>query len=262
MGSNKHGIGSRIMRSEVGGFSARFAFLKGTFLHPQWFAHRHEKSLFEFIVGQTGMRVLDVGCSDQRIKKSLPVNCEYTGLDYYSTATEWYKTRPTIYGDAHALPFADAQFDTVLLLDVLEHLEAPDACMKEIERILKNGGNFFLKVPFMYPIHDAPVDFHRWTRFGLLQLVRRHGFRVVIDRHIGEPVETAALLTNIAWSKTVLRWARSSNPMMLLGLLLPPAVMLTNLLSKIMSSVSASDDMMPHGYLLVLQKNGRDKTST
>ncbi len=244
------------MRSDVGSFSARFAFLKGTFLHPQWFAHRHEQSLFASIGGQSGMRVLDIGCSDQRIKRFLPRDREYTGLDYYSTATQWYETRPTIYGDAHALPFSNARFETVLLLDVLEHLQAPEVCMKEIGRVLENGGNLFLKVPFLYPIHDAPVDFHRWTRFGLFELAQRHGFEVVSERHIGEPLETATLLTNIAWSKTVLRWIRSGNPLMVFGLLLPPAVVLMNVVSSLVSRISASDAMMPHGYLLKLQKNG------
>ena len=250
------------MRSEIGNFSARFAFLKGTFFHPQWFAHRHEKALFTLIGGQSVKRVLDVGCSDQRIKQFLPKDCDYIGLDYYSTATQWYETRPMIYGDAHALPFPDAQFETVLLLDVLEHLQAPEVCMKEIGRVLKNGGLFFLKVPFLYPVHDAPVDFHRWTGFGLLQLAQRHGFHVVSERHIGEPVETAALLTNIAWSKTILQWIRSGNPLMVLGVFLPPAIMLINLICAVASKWSASDDMMPHGYLLVLQKDASVKRPT
>ena len=171
------------MRNEIGSFSARFAFLRGTFFHPQWFAHRHENSLFAFIGTQSGTRVLDVGCSDQRIKQFLSGDREYTGFDYYSTATQWYETRPTIYGDAHALPFPDAQFETVLLLDVLEHLQAPEVCVKEIGRVLKNGGNLFLKVPFLYPIHDV-----RWTSTdGLVS--------VSFNSHIGKAFRSSANAT-------------------------------------------------------------------
>lgn len=250
------------MRSDVGGLAARFAFLKGTFFHPQWFAHRQENALFSFISGQSGARVLDIGCSDQRIKNFLPADSKYTGLDYYSTATQWYGTRPTVFGDAHNLPFADARFDTALMLDVLEHLQAPEICIRESTRVLKNGGNLFLKVPFLYPIHDAPADFQRWTRFGLLQLAKRHGLEVISERHIGEPVETAALLANIAWSKIVLRWVRSGNPLMVLGLLLPPAVVLSNLIGALFGRFSTGDDMMPHGYLLVLRKPERQSAAT
>jgi SAM-dependent methyltransferase len=243
------------MRNEIGSFSRRFAFLKGTLFHPQWFAHRQERSLFEFIGSQSGTHILDIGCSDQRIKKYLAQDCKYLGLDYYSTATQWYETRPAIYGDAHALPFANAKFETVLLLDVLEHLRSPETCMTEIARVLKNGGNLFLKVPFLYPIHDAPADFHRWTRFGLTQLAQRHGFQIIDERHIGEPVETAALLTNIAWSKTVLRWVQVRNPLMIFGLLLPAAVVLSNVVCALAAKLAKTDDMMPHSYMLVLQKS-------
>ncbi len=242
------------MPSEIKNFSSRFAFLKGTFFHPQWFAHRQEKAFFRLIGSHTGMRVLDIGCSDQRIRRFLPKDSAYIGLDYYSTATQWYGTRPAIYGDAHALPFPDNQFQSVLLLDVLEHLSAPEICIAEIGRVLTAGGNLFLKVPFLYPIHDAPFDFHRWTRFGLIQLAQRHGLQVVSERHIGEPIETAALLSNIAWTKAVLSWVRSGNPLMVLGLFLGPAIVLTNLISALVGKLSAPDQMMPHGYLFILQK--------
>lgn len=242
------------MPREIKNISARFAFLKGTFFHPQWFAHRQEKALFMMIGSQTGARVLDIGCADQRINTFLPKDRTYIGLDYYSTATQWYGTKPTIYGDAHALPFADNKIESVLLLDVIEHLSGPEVCIAEIERVLTMGGNLFLKVPFLYPIHDAPLDFQRWTRFGLIKLAERHGLQVVSERHIGEPVETAAMLTNIAWSKVVLRWIRSGNPLMVFGLLLPPAIILSNLIAALIGKLSLPDEMMPHGYLFILQK--------
>jgi hypothetical protein len=126
--------------------------------------------------------------------------------------------------------------------------------MREIQRVLTGEGSLFLKVPFLYPIHDAPSDFHRWTSFGLCQLAKRHGFRIVKQRHIGDPLETAALLANIAFSKAVLRWIRAFNVLMVLGLLLPPAIILFNLIAALASGLSSSDEMMPHGYFLILQK--------
>ncbi len=246
------------MRNEVNRIAAKFAFIKGTFFHPQWLAHREEKAIFSKIGTTCGTNVLDIGCSDQRIKRFLGAEVEYIGLDYYSTATEWYHTQPTIYGDAHALPFGERQFESVFLLDVLEHLARPETCMQEIRRVLKDGGTLFLKVPFLYPIHDAPFDFHRWTRFGLTQLAMRNGFQVALEHHIGTPIETAALLTNIAWSKAILRWMHAKNPLLILGIFLPFAVVATNLVSTLLSRLSSADDMMPHGYLFVFRKNLRD----
>ncbi|MEP7155334.1 MAG: class I SAM-dependent methyltransferase [Betaproteobacteria bacterium] len=244
------------MRTESASLAARFSFLKGTPFHPQWFVHRGEKSLFTCIGRRSSGRVLDVGCSDQRIKAYLAPGCEYIGLDYYSTASSWYKTRPSVYGDAHALPFTEGRFDTVLLLDVLEHLRSPQSCMAEVSRVLIEDGLFFVMVPFMYPIHDAPFDFGRWTSFGLAQLAEVHEFDVVEARHVGEPAETAALMTNIAWSKAVLRWANAGNPLMIFALLLPFTVLFTNLLGAFIARLGTSDQMMPNGYFLVLKKRG------
>lgn len=43
-------------------------------------------------------------------------------------------------GDMHALPFADAQFDTVLLLHALSYSETPARAVVEAGRVLRPGG--------------------------------------------------------------------------------------------------------------------------
>jgi SAM-dependent methyltransferase len=47
-------------------------------------------------------------------------------------------------GDAHALPFADASFDGLFCLQVLEHVRDPKQVVKEMSRVLKPGGRFFV----------------------------------------------------------------------------------------------------------------------
>jgi SAM-dependent methyltransferase len=46
--------------------------------------------------------------------------------------------------DLHALPFADASFDQVLLLNVLTHLRAPAQALGELARVLRPGGRLAL----------------------------------------------------------------------------------------------------------------------
>lgn len=147
-------------------------------LHPQWFAFRHEVQQYLDIGQQVTGRVLDIGCANQYMKTYLRADSDYIGLDYYQTAVQWYATRPQVYGDAQQLPFLENSMDAVLLLDVLEHLPRPADCLREIARVLKPTGILVLKVPFLYPLHDVPLDFHRWTHFGLQQLVQQHGFRL------------------------------------------------------------------------------------
>ena len=199
--------------------------------------------------------VLDIGCADGKPSRYLPDNAQYVGLDYFDTASNWYKTRPSVFGDAQQLPFPDDVFDHVLLLDVLEHIPDPERCLAEIFRVLKPGGTLTIQVPFMYPIHDAPLDFHRWTRFGLHRAADRAGFDISKEVAIGHPVETAALGVNIAMSKTILNWLSSRNPLLLLAVALPLLVVSINCLAWVVASVSRSEEMMPYSYRMVWTKS-------
>jgi SAM-dependent methyltransferase len=76
-------------------------------------------------------------------------------------------------GDAHALPFLDAAFDLVLCTEVLEHLPEPQRAIDEIFRVLRPGGELLLTTRFLFPIHDAPHDYFRFTKYGLRHLLRR-----------------------------------------------------------------------------------------
>ena len=147
--------------------------LRHTPFHPQW--QPPLKSQGDIFSGLSG-QVLDIGCAESSIQQQLPSATKYIGLDYYKTATEWYQTRPDVFGDGQKLPFSDQSFDHVLLLDVLEHIPAPSDCLEEVRRVLKPGGTLIIQVPFLYPIHDAPLDFQRWTEFGLKRLAKQHGF--------------------------------------------------------------------------------------
>jgi len=84
------------------------------------------------------------------------------------------------------LPLEDETFDTVLLSDVLEHIPEPQNLLSEISRILKsNGGVLLLNVPFFYPIHEEPFDFHRYTRFSLERMCAAAGLTVLEIAPIG-----------------------------------------------------------------------------
>ena len=73
--------------------------------------------------------------------------------------------------DAYRLPFGDEAFDVVLCAEVLEHMQEPARALAEMRRVLKAGGKLLLTTPFAYPIHYAPTDYYRFTRFGLLHLL-------------------------------------------------------------------------------------------
>ncbi len=231
------------------------AGLRNTPLHPQWFALKDEKQHLAASCSQLQGTVLDVGCAESKPKAFLPSGATYIGLDYYSTAMDWYDTRPDVFGDAQALPFADRSIDHAMLLDVIEHIPEPHKSLAELHRVLKPGGCLVLQVPFLYPLHDEPLDFHRWTRHGLRRAAARHGFSVSDEFAIGHPLETAALNGNIALSKTVINWLQGRNPLGLSVFLLPVLVLAINCSAWLLSRLSRQDDLMPHTYRVVWIKS-------
>jgi len=77
-----------------------------------------------------------------------------------------------VVGDVHQLPFASGSFERVLCTEVLEHLHTPQVAIDEMFRVLKSGGELILTTRFIAPIHDAPGDYFRFTKYGLKHLLR------------------------------------------------------------------------------------------
>lgn len=96
--------------------------------------------------------------------------------------------------DAHHLPFADESFGCVLSTEVLEHCEQPQRVIEEFARVLKPGGKLILSTRFIFPLHDAPYDYFRFTRYGLRKLCERAGFAQIDIIEEATTVETMAVL--------------------------------------------------------------------
>jgi SAM-dependent methyltransferase len=123
---------------------------------------------------KVGGRLLDAGCGnrpyavwyDRLVKESI-------GMD----ATPGEGVR--VLGLVDRLPFAGAVFDTVLCTEVLEHVGDAERAAAELFRVCRPGGHVLVTTPFLYPTHEAPYDFRRFTHFGLRDLMTRHGFEVL-----------------------------------------------------------------------------------
>ncbi len=95
------------------------------------------------------VNVLDVGCGGGFLSNGLAKNgLKVTGVDLsetsLATAKRFDETNSVDYlkADAYQLPFADNSFEVLTAMDFLEHVEHPEAAIREFSRVLKPGGLF------------------------------------------------------------------------------------------------------------------------
>jgi len=84
--------------------------------------------------------------------------------------------------DKESSDFADMRLNTIITLDVLEHLEDDETALCTFHRNLLPGGRLLVKVPahpFLFGTMDkASLHFRRYTRNILLSKMERAGFTV------------------------------------------------------------------------------------
>ena len=103
--------------------------------------------------------------------------------------------------DAHYLPFKEETFDAVWIQAVLEHVLSPQAVVKEIHRVTKNGGIVYSETPFMQQIHMGKNDFTRYTGSGHRYLFKE--FKTIdIGVNGGPGVSLAWSIKYFIWSLT------------------------------------------------------------
>lgn len=124
------------------------------------------------IIAKNCQKILDVG-GGRPFQKMLSNHGELLKGREYMTLDIDPGTKPTVVGDAHQMPFKDAEFDAVLHIYVFEHLHTPKKAADEIYRVLKPGGYMLGVVPFNHPYHarkDGYRDYWRFSKDGLAVL--------------------------------------------------------------------------------------------
>lgn len=97
----------------------------------------------------------------------------------------FYKCRHDFECYLDRIPKPDGHYDAVILTQVLEHVPNPDAVMQELARVTRRGGSLLLSVPLNGPLHGEPWHFCQFTHYGLAEIGKRTGWKLVRCEKVG-----------------------------------------------------------------------------
>jgi len=130
-----------------------------------------------------GRRIVDVGCGRKPYHRFVKHRVDsYIGVDRADSLHGMDFV--DVIGDAIATGLPSGSADTVLMTQVLEHVEDPAAAVAEANRILEVRGHLILSTDFAWHLHEEPRDFFRFSEFGLRYLFERCGFEVLEIRPV------------------------------------------------------------------------------
>jgi SAM-dependent methyltransferase len=109
------------------------------------------RSLLRQLRPWSGGRLVDVGCGEGQFLRRASPRFEAHGVDI---SVEGVQLARSVTGletiqvaSALELPFPDGFSSVVTCLDVLEHLDQPDAALREFARVLQPGGALVMSTP-------------------------------------------------------------------------------------------------------------------
>lgn len=118
----------------------------------------------------------------------LPDTCRYVGFDVHSGPNV------DVVCDAHRLSaYIDhGSVDVAWSISTFEHLAMPWVAAVELGRVMRVGGLLYVQSHQTWPVHDAPWDFWRFSKFAWDALFNSYSGFEVIAAEMGEPASVRA----------------------------------------------------------------------
>lgn len=144
-----------------------------------WDANFYAKYADSLRPARSGARALDVGCGvGQVVARLTETGFEAWGVDVSEpniSRARKFSERCQLY-DGRKLPFPDRHFASVGALNVLEHVEEPEAFIAELVRVTEVGGRIVLSSPNFFRVFGFR-DYHprmrglgnKWRNWGRLR---------------------------------------------------------------------------------------------
>jgi SAM-dependent methyltransferase len=143
-----------------------------------------------------GAAHLDYGCGDGRFLVRLGDKGigRLVGVDVSREAVRLAKAKDAAVQVMHidgkaALPFGKGEFASISLLDVLEHVDEPDALLAELHRVLQDDGTLIVTVPGQHilSVLDMGNLKFRFPRLHRWFYCRRHSREEYERRYVSNP---------------------------------------------------------------------------
>ena len=154
------------------------------------------RALFDVLRTHCGGDVLDVG-GGTFVRTAIEERVPFSSWTVVEPSADDLPTIDdarvrVVVGDGCALDLPDAAYDTVLSIQVLEHVFEPMQMLQELVRVAKPGAPIVVMVPQTANIHHAPHHYQNLTRYWLEDAARRLPVDVVSYTPMGGAWSTTA----------------------------------------------------------------------
>ncbi len=155
--------------------------------HHWWFATRTWSllNLLDQFIARRDADILDIGCGAGNMIHHLSRYGRVQGIEVDARPVAMAQARgyDVQQGDAtRGTQFPAASFDLVTILDVIEHVDADEAILREAHRVLRPGGILAITTPAFQSLwsHNDELNGHkrRYAARQLRERVERAGFRI------------------------------------------------------------------------------------
>lgn len=168
-----------------------------------WWCVGTRRIFFELIATTEARgRALDLGCGTGAVLTEFPPEWSLVvGCDSSLLALSFCRARGLrrlVCCSGTELPFASDSLDLVMAIDVIEHLDDDEACVREMVRLCRPGGWVLVHVPAFEILWTDKDDVNqhrrRYRRRQLVALMQRCGLRIDTVFHLNALLFPVALL--------------------------------------------------------------------
>ena len=130
-----------------------------------------ERQISSIVGEDSGLRILEIGSGRQDLGQDA-----YSMSHLFGARTDFVRSDVNpefghrivdLTADGH-----EPEFDVVLCVSVLEHIEDLSSATRGLHSLLVPGGRAIVSTPFCFPYHDEPADYWRFTMHGMQKVLR------------------------------------------------------------------------------------------